>query len=232
VGRGGAGRVRVAGRAVGDTAHLLAELVENALACSPPDTSVAITGASGHDRYRLSVIDRGIGMSAAELATANERLGAGRGLELASPTQLGLTVVAKLAARHGITVRLEPAEGGGIAARVELPHELLQAAEQASGVPEPATVANPDSPPRPVRTGTTPRPAAAPSARKVMRRQSRRDRAGEPVEAPARGSQRAKRAIATTASTDEVASEATELRQRWSSFQDGRRQAGTNRSDK
>jgi signal transduction histidine kinase len=137
--------VAITGRAVGDLAHLLAELAENALASSPPETSVAVTGASDHDRYRISVIDRGIGMSSHELAAANDRLVAAGGSDIASPTQLGLLVVARLAARHGIEVRLERADGGGTAARVTIPHELLEPADLATGLPQPsATTTGPE----------------------------------------------------------------------------------------
>jgi signal transduction histidine kinase len=131
--------VSLAGPAVADAAQLLAELVENALACSPPEASVAITGASYHDHYRLSVIDRGSGLAADELAAANSQLAAGGDAQATARRGLGLLIVARLSARHGIGARLEPADGGGIAARVEIPHALIQTGGEVAPVAEPAS---------------------------------------------------------------------------------------------
>ena len=98
----------VLGRAVGDVIHLLAELVENATAFSPPDTRVTVTGAQVANGYALEITDQGLGMSAAALETANTRLASSPEFDPAQSARLGLFVVARLAARHGVRVRLRP----------------------------------------------------------------------------------------------------------------------------
>jgi K+-sensing histidine kinase KdpD len=68
----------LAGPAAGDLVHLLAELLDNAAAFSPPTTPILVTGAPDGDGYLIQVTDRGLGMSGQELAWANRRLaGAG-----------------------------------------------------------------------------------------------------------------------------------------------------------
>ncbi|EEP71373.1 sensor protein [Micromonospora sp. ATCC 39149] len=52
------------GRAVGDVIHLLAELIENATAFSPPNTRVAVRGQSLPNGYAMEIIDQGLGMAA------------------------------------------------------------------------------------------------------------------------------------------------------------------------
>src|SRR5690606_25452208 len=68
------GEVSLAGRAVGDVIHLLAELVENAVSFSPPYTVVQISGHPVANGHVIEIEDRGLGMSAEDIADANERL--------------------------------------------------------------------------------------------------------------------------------------------------------------
>ncbi|HEV2922048.1 MAG TPA: nitrate- and nitrite sensing domain-containing protein, partial [Actinomycetota bacterium] len=60
-----------AGQAVSDVVHLLAELVENATAFSPPGTKVQVAGQSISSGYVIEIEDRGLGMSDEELVEAN-----------------------------------------------------------------------------------------------------------------------------------------------------------------
>ncbi len=65
----------VAGNAVNDVVHLLAELLENAASYSPGDTPVKVAGhplTSGG--VLLDITDHGVGMGAEEMANANWRL--------------------------------------------------------------------------------------------------------------------------------------------------------------
>ncbi|HEY4791967.1 MAG TPA: nitrate- and nitrite sensing domain-containing protein, partial [Actinomycetes bacterium] len=66
--------VRVVGHAVSDVVHLLAELIENAAAFSPPGTRVQVSGEPAAHGYLLEIEDQGIGMSDEELEEANEQL--------------------------------------------------------------------------------------------------------------------------------------------------------------
>ncbi|MGW4502149.1 sensor histidine kinase, partial [Micromonospora sp. NPDC004336] len=113
------------GRAVGDVIHLLAELIENATAFSPPHTRVEISGQHVANGYAVEVTDRGLGMSAAALEDANRRLARSPDFEPTETARLGHFVVARLAARHGVRVRLRPSDGGGLTAVVLIPADLV-----------------------------------------------------------------------------------------------------------
>lgn len=119
--------------AVGGVLHLLAELIDNALRYSPPTTPVQVLAADGVDGGALlRVCDAGLGMSDAERRIANLRLQAGGEAIPDDAGHLGLFVVARLAARHGIRVGLHgpaSAAGSGTTAEVYLPPAVLAAAE-------------------------------------------------------------------------------------------------------
>lgn len=113
--------------AVDDIAHLLAELLDNATEFSAPSTAVQVTSqpllGGG---LRLQVTDNGLGIPPDQLASLNERLREPGDIDVASSKTLGIYVVARLASRHGITVRLVPAEGTtGTVAQVDLPAHLV-----------------------------------------------------------------------------------------------------------
>jgi signal transduction histidine kinase len=115
----------VLGRAVGDVIHLLAELIENATAFSPPGTRVDVTGRTGPDGYAVEITDHGLGMSPPALADANRRLAQPPEFDPTDSARLGLFVVARLAARHGVRVELRPASPGGVTAVVLVPADLV-----------------------------------------------------------------------------------------------------------
>ncbi|GAA1014266.1 hypothetical protein Aple_041490 [Acrocarpospora pleiomorpha] len=119
------GQVELTGRAVGDVIHLLAELVENAVSFSPPYTVVQVAGQMVANGYALEVEDRGLGMSAEDLAAANQRILEPPEFNLSSTARLGLFVVSRLAERHGIRVQLKASPYGGTTAVVLLPRELV-----------------------------------------------------------------------------------------------------------
>jgi signal transduction histidine kinase len=130
--------VRVAGHAVGDLVHLLAELVDNALQYSPPQSTVEVRGQDHHDGYTLTVVDRGMGMHPDEITRANERLAGGERFTVAPSKYLGHYVTGHLASRHDIQVRLHGAPRGGITATVHLPLEILVAEAALSHLPPPS----------------------------------------------------------------------------------------------
>jgi len=120
--------VTVAGEAVRDVAHLLAELVENALAASGGGgTPVIVTSSAGESGgVLLSVSDHGAGMTDEELAAANAALAAAPETDGTVPRHLGLAAAGRLARRHGVQVRLRRREEGGVGAMVLLPGALLR----------------------------------------------------------------------------------------------------------
>jgi pimeloyl-ACP methyl ester carboxylesterase len=113
------------GPAVSDVAHLVSELLENATQFSPPETAVRVEGARTGGSYQVVITDRGVGMRTEQLDELNAILRDPPVTGLALGRSLGCLVAARLAARHGITVRLSAAEGEGIAAYVVLPRQLL-----------------------------------------------------------------------------------------------------------
>jgi signal transduction histidine kinase len=114
----------LAGQAVADVVHLLAELIENATSFSPPSTKVQIAGQSITSGYVLEIEDRGIGMSDDELVDANQRLANPPIVDFALSRMLGLYVVARLAQRYNIKVQLRHSWYGGVTALVLLPPTL------------------------------------------------------------------------------------------------------------
>jgi signal transduction histidine kinase len=136
--------VHVVGRCVADVTHLLAELVENAVRFSPPDTTVTVRAR--HDLrheggHLLTIEDWGVGMPPDDLARANTQLAEPHEIDLNVTQRLGLHVVARLAARHEIAVSLGATPGSGITAVVALPPalfaELPATADPAATIPQP-----------------------------------------------------------------------------------------------
>ena len=113
--------IGVAGQAVSDVVHLLAELIENATSFSPPGTKVQVAGQQVSNGYVLEIEDRGLGMSDDELVEANERLANPPMVDFALSRMLGLYVVARLAQRYNVKVQLRHSWYGGITALVLLP---------------------------------------------------------------------------------------------------------------
>ncbi len=128
----------IAGFAADDLSHLLAELMENATAFSPPDMPVEVSAwLMENGEVMLSVQDEGIGMAEERLERLNTRLSefdpeAAYDAESEEGLGLGLYVVARLAHRHGVRVQLRKQKQGGIAAVVVLPDPLLAPATPAA----------------------------------------------------------------------------------------------------
>ena len=118
--------ISVRGQAVNDVVHLLSELAENATTFSPAETLVHVSGYSlNSGGVLLDITDQGVGMGSEEMAHANWRLDNPPVVDVAVSRRMGLFVVARLAARHGIHVRLRPASKGGLTALVWLPDEVI-----------------------------------------------------------------------------------------------------------
>ena len=122
-------QVEVAGRAVADVAHLLAELIENATTYSPTHRNVVVRShlaSSGEPGAAVVVVveDTGIGMAEADLRAANRVLAEPLVLDLRGRT-MGMHVVSRLARRYGVRVNVRPTPGGGLTALVTLPADLV-----------------------------------------------------------------------------------------------------------
>ena len=75
--------------------------------------------------------DRGLGLSADELAGINQRLANPPEFDLANSEQLGLFIVSRLAARHGIKVALRESVYGGTTAIIVVPFGVIVREEDA-----------------------------------------------------------------------------------------------------
>jgi signal transduction histidine kinase len=136
----------VNGPAVGDLVHLLAELIDNATSFSPPESRVEVRGNVVGRGVVLEIEDQGLGMEAERIVEFNTMLENPPDfgiMALSAEPRLGLFVVARLAARHGIAVSLRDSVYGGTRAIVLVRAELL------GDVPAPAE-----------RTGRHDKPAA------------------------------------------------------------------------
>jgi signal transduction histidine kinase len=117
----------ILGSAAADLAHLLAELIENALVFSPPDQTVDIRGRNRPNGYTLAIIDSGLGMPPTDVTAANRRLAGAESFTIAPSKYLGHYVAGNLAARHNIAVHLDNSPGNGITATIDIPPTILTA---------------------------------------------------------------------------------------------------------
>jgi len=165
----------IVGSAAADLAHLLAELVENALRFSSPDDPVVVRGAWwGERNYRLTVVDAGIGMTGPAIVQANRRLGGAESFTVAPSKYLGHYVAGHLAARHDIAVELRAAGSSGVVSTIDLPPTLCEPiGDPRLGGPAAAdpSIAGPMPMPMPLQS---PAPAPAPAPGLPVRPSRRR----------------------------------------------------------
>ncbi|MEU6139250.1 nitrate- and nitrite sensing domain-containing protein [Streptomyces sp. NPDC047081] len=118
-------KVSVVGGSVADVIHLLAELVENAAAFSPPSTKVQLRAARMRDGVLIEVEDSGFGMNEDALAEANRKIQSDK-VDLLDAKQIGLFVVNRLRERQGLRVELRSSPNGGVTAAVLIPENLTR----------------------------------------------------------------------------------------------------------
>ena len=129
--------ISVRGQVVNDVVHLLAELLENATSFSSAESQVNVSGhLLNSGGVLLDITDQGVGMPADEMKDANWRLDNPPVVDVAVSRRMGLFVVARLASRHGIRVRLRPGPTGGLTALIWLPDETVtyEASDGPSGL--------------------------------------------------------------------------------------------------
>ncbi len=127
----------IAGPAAGGLIHLLAELLDNAAMYSPPTSPILLTAAFMPDGgLHLEVTDSGVGIPPNELAELNARLATPGTLDAQVPSRMGLFVVARLAQRGGLRVRLSPRSNtSGTVAEVMVPPILVAGGPSADAPP-------------------------------------------------------------------------------------------------
>jgi signal transduction histidine kinase len=155
----GAPDVALVGHAVAEVIHLVAELLDNALAFSPPGSTVWVSGSQVSQGVAVEIEDAGVGMSAEAVERANLLLATAPTpdiTELKDGAQVGLHVVAELAKREGVQVSLRRSAYGGLLAIVLLPDRLLSGGAEGRDPDEllTAAMAAPVAPPRDDRFDT------------------------------------------------------------------------------
>ncbi|HUX70543.1 MAG TPA: nitrate- and nitrite sensing domain-containing protein, partial [Cellulomonadaceae bacterium] len=123
------------------SAHLLAEILENATVFSEPDTQVEVSTGVRGESVTVTVVDRGLGMSDEEIELANEKIRSVSASDALGAQRLGLFVVGRLAQRLGAGVEIGRGQAGtGTTVEVTFPVVLFQATEAMSsgyGLPSP-----------------------------------------------------------------------------------------------
>jgi nitrate/nitrite sensing protein/histidine kinase/DNA gyrase B/HSP90-like ATPase len=115
----------LAGHAVADIIHMLAELIENAATFSPASTPVRVDGERVARGVAVEIEDRGLGMGEVQLAELNATLADPPLFDMSGSDQLGLFIAGQLARRHDVRLTLRGSAYGGITAVVLIPAELI-----------------------------------------------------------------------------------------------------------
>lgn len=154
--------------AVEPVAIIVAELLDNALRHSSPDTTVAVNLERAHHGVSVTIDDAGVGMASDERAYA-QRMVAGRDpillSELGDPPRMGLAAIGQLTRQFDLSVDLStPSPYGGVRAVLLVKNHLLSHIDPterppAASAPRSTRQAAPAAPPVP--------PAPAPEARPV-----------------------------------------------------------------
>ncbi|MEV1175991.1 ATP-binding protein [Nonomuraea sp. NPDC049784] len=113
--------------------HLVAELLANATACSPPNTMVEVEVRQVQRGAVITIDDGGVGLDEHRLAKYNA-IASGERLpeleDMVDALQTGLLVVGNLASRHNFRVSLTHSAFGGVRAVVLVPEELIEILDQ------------------------------------------------------------------------------------------------------
>jgi hypothetical protein len=122
-------RAAITGPAVADVIHMVAELAENAVVFSPPNTPVLISGDVVGRGFAVEIEDRGLGLSEERRAELNDLLENPPPFDLSGSDQLGLFVASQLAKKHNIKISLRGSPYGGTTAIVLIPNTLVVSEE-------------------------------------------------------------------------------------------------------
>jgi signal transduction histidine kinase len=130
--------VHIGGAAAEEFSHLLAALLDNATRFSPPNTPVTVEGRRVGDQLHVQITDVGAGMDQAQLTTVRARLTQPRLLDHDAARQMGLPVVAAIAARLRIAVEIRSAPKAGTRVNLTVPASIMAPPRQ---TPTPAAEA-------------------------------------------------------------------------------------------
>ncbi|MFD5815581.1 ATP-binding protein [Streptomyces sp. NPDC127038] len=170
-----ASEAAVAGHAAEGVMHALAELLDNAANFSPPTAEVHVYVEEVPAGVIVSVEDSGLVMGDVQLRRAERAVtgvvGPRSGLGGLTGTRLGLSVVGRLARKHGLKVSFRPSARGGTGVLVLIPQDILTQSHPSYGATPagaaasaPAALDGHPSAPGPAAGGETPEPAGTPDA--------------------------------------------------------------------
>ncbi len=115
----------VVGHVALTTAHLLAELLENATQFSNPDTRVFVVTSYSRRGVRVKITDAGLGMTYDEITDANQRIANPPVTDVVGSSRLGFFVVGRLARKLDARVTLRAARDRGTVVVIDLPAALF-----------------------------------------------------------------------------------------------------------
>ncbi|MFF0292494.1 nitrate- and nitrite sensing domain-containing protein [Kitasatospora sp. NPDC004614] len=124
----------VSERAVGAVAHVLAELIENALSFSRPPNPVEVRAGRVSRGVAIEIEDRGLGMDDEQIDEANllmTRPPKADVLARGDDIRLGFYVIARLADQNGLRIEFRQSAFGGTRVVVLVPDELIVPAPDA-----------------------------------------------------------------------------------------------------
>lgn len=136
----------LAANVVAGTTHLLAELLDNALTFSSPQSEVFISCTQATRGVVVEIEDAGVGMAHDKLEKANDLLANAPAPDMTAlrdGAQVGFWVVAELAKRHGMRVTLRTSAYGGLLVIVLLPTRMIVSGPDAPSEPDDAVEAEP-----------------------------------------------------------------------------------------
>ncbi|MEE9416346.1 MAG: ATP-binding protein [Acidimicrobiales bacterium] len=135
------------GLCAGDVAHVLTELIENALDNSPSESLVdVVANLTESGSLVISIADDGDGMSPEQTEAVNAVLECNPEFTAGSATTLGFAAMAALTARALLTVRLTNSPTQGLMAIVTIPAEMVEGLTQVEEPsPQPSFASDPDS---------------------------------------------------------------------------------------
>ncbi len=107
------------------TAHLLAELLENATRYSDPGSRVSVETNEGPKGIRVTIADTGLGMSTEELEKYNDRIANPPADDVIAAEKMGFYVVGRLASKLEASIVLSKGETKGTVATVDLAPALF-----------------------------------------------------------------------------------------------------------
>ncbi|MEV6212077.1 nitrate- and nitrite sensing domain-containing protein [Kitasatospora sp. NPDC051914] len=115
-------------RAVGPVAHVVAELIENALSFSRPPNPVEVRAGRVSRGVAIEVEDRGLGMEEEQIDEANELMTRPPQTDVLArgdDIRMGFYVIARLADQHGLRIEFRQSAFGGTRVVVLVPDELI-----------------------------------------------------------------------------------------------------------